>query len=152
MSDVSARNTTESGTGNTFQSLGTRARNCSGFRWLPGMLTVRGIRVVHACDGQGLVHGVSDDPYSDQDMWPLPHDAIPDLRDPCTLGGLLWLVREAEQDSELFSFRCSAGPHHGWGIESCGYYLVSGRRFETEAEALVSALEDAAEVVGWGEG
>jgi hypothetical protein len=59
--------------------LARRAVACKGWRWMPGMLTTEGMRVVVRC-------------FNDDNE---PDDDIPDLTDPATLGCLLALVREA---------------------------------------------------------
>ena len=94
--------------------LGRRAVACKGWRWMPGMLTDDGQRVLHA-DGGSMFAGVGSGhdadgygPFESRNM-------LPDFRDPATLGCLLALVREA------------------WGL---GLGL-------TEAAALVAALEAA---------
>ena len=67
-----------------------------------------------------------------------PADAEPDLTDPATLGCLLALVREAYADP-AFCIQCVAGY---WYEDSDKRELVP-RSNETEAEALVAALEAA---------
>lgn len=64
----------------------------------------------------------------------------PDLTDPATLGCLLALVRAAWQDPYL----CVVGePITGWRIDAAVPGVASLYGFDTEAEALVRALEAA---------
>jgi hypothetical protein len=105
-------------------ALGRRAVACKGWRWMPGMLA----HFEH--DGRRVRVGMPD-------AWG-SSTAVPDLTDPATLGCLLALVRRAWGQDDLVAFRfnpdwCAEvtpkdGQHHA-------FYG------DTEAEALVSALE-----------
>ena len=80
----------------------------------------------------------------------LPQGAIPDLDDPATLGCLLALVRAAWKDEGCapvvasytfesgYRWRVVGGHHHG-----SGFMAMSKKHYQTEAEALVAALEAA---------
>ena len=59
---------------------------------------------------------------------------LPDLTDPCTLGGLLSLVREAWGMPRLVAIPQPDGEWSVWGLASVASDI-------TEAAALVSALE-----------
>lgn len=149
-------------------TLGRRAVACRGWRWLPGMLTLflhrvhRGapageegtrdtVEVMSARIAADGVHRIiEDDPNGDEAVGYLQPTArnalaaqrdhqrheVPDFRDPCTVGGLLALVREAWGDPHL----CVVNhrPEHWQVLSSKG-----GLTRESEAEALVSALEAA---------
>lgn len=75
---------------------------------------------------------------------------VPDFREPTTMGCLLHLVREAWGDPDI-SVQCSrpiapdmSGRRGGWIVIDGKRRLVfAGRHTETEAEALVAALEAA---------
>ena len=70
-----------------------------------------------------------------------PHETandLPDLTDPCTLGGLLALVREAWGQT-----LCACRHPCGWLIGSPQHPDHLGDIFDSEAEALVAALEAA---------
>ena len=80
------------------QALARRAVACAG--WRPGMRTTCG-RIVYAIE-RGCPLGVRmDDRRVRPDCAAIPHDALPDLNDPATLGCLLALVREAWQDPTI---------------------------------------------------
>lgn len=137
------------------EDLARRAVACKGWRWMPGMLAIhpnwRGYRVSHvgltgmhgACRYASPMGGV------EWAVVPLPvptsSDVLPDLTDPATLGCLLALVREAWGDPAL-SVTAGYGkdrkvewdvehPHPDSLPEALWTY------FDTEAEALVAALE-----------
>lgn len=119
--------------------LARRAVACKGWKWMPGMRTLNAMRVVH-----------------DPDLWPdrpcalregcwidtAPprplNDDLPDLSDAATLGCLLALVREAWGDPRAY-VRASFGWE--WITDYCVEKWPPGG--ETEAEALVAALEAA---------
>jgi len=160
-------NTTTSGTETTPPSLAKRLVNCRHFRWLPGMRCTHrwagGIRVladesgeqseayvvlpdadgnaVMAIDVTGIMGGFPDAGSA--------YPFLPDLTDPATLGCLLALVREVVQDPGLH-VRCMLpyAPDMS-GRTPPPWLLYSGRgarwgdRHDTEAEALVVALETA---------
>lgn len=68
------------------------------------------------------------------------HDtALPDLTDPATLGCLLALVREAWEGQTL----CACRHPCGWLIGSPQHPDYLGDIYDTEAAALVAALEAA---------
>tara|TARA_R110000782_G_scaffold54588_1_gene115352 strand:- start:202 stop:564 length:363 start_codon:yes stop_codon:yes gene_type:complete len=65
----------------------------------------------------------------------------PDLASPATLGCLLALVREAWDDTSISVRRDQ--DFEGWWVESANGYVPSSFAWDSEAEALVSALESA---------
>jgi hypothetical protein len=70
---------------------------------------------------------------------PTSSEVLPDLSDPCTLGGLLALVREAWDDQTLAA---RFDDEHGhWAVD--GNRQSECSRGDTEAAALVAALEAA---------
>lgn len=136
--------------------LAQRAVACKGWLWLPGMRLRslrRYLRIV-GCNADGSYRLSWDDPgrpvegdtYTIEDL----AKATPDLRDPATLGCLLYLVRGAWADegvaavvaSYTFEFgyrwRVVGGHHHG-----SRFMAMSQQHFQTEDEALVAALEAA---------
>ena len=126
-------------------ALARRAVACKAFAWAPGMAAVDGNGWVWRLgeDGfwrhaRGLYNGREYEPNLDP-----PRDAIPDLSDACTLGGLLSLVREAWGEPLLYAVPVGDGL---WMVPKIGPFgmpvPISGTRYSRgEAEALVSALE-----------
>lgn len=112
--------------------LSTRAYKCKHFRWLPGM---RWLAVAVDDDGIAYFDGGEGRAWCEQ-----PKDeAVPDLDDPATIGGLLALVRKAWGDPGIGIRRRTSG---AWQVIRPG----SERSIcteDTEAEALVAALENA---------
>ena len=123
------------------EQLSQRAIACKRWRWMPGMLSNKGLRVT-GCDDDGYVVGYYENmSYFDACV----PDSLPDLRDPATLGCLLALVRE------------SWGPEATVSVNISGFWAVGGARIQkgksaghtinlgiwksTELDALVSALE-----------
>ena len=116
-------------------ALSRRVVACKGWRWMPGMLTDEGRRVMQVWpDNLGIKWSHLLDNRVVRDA-----DALPDLTDPATLGCLLALVREAGGDP----FLCPAADREtGWWLN--GYAAVDYlQSYRTEAEALVAALEGA---------
>ena len=112
--------------------LAKRAVACEGWRWMPGMLPL---------DGTGFsnrILRVRDDGMPIDGHGALP-DALPDLTDPCTVGGLLALVRVAWGDEHLHVGRRIAG----WGVWTSASTPLPQcvGKGDTEAGALVVALE-----------
>ena len=114
----------------TLDDLARRAVACKRWRWLPGMLTTDGIRLVRV-DPDEYSIGYSTGGY----VWALNADALPDLTDAATLGCLLALVREAHGDVVWLHHDCCV-----WVV--CGLPEDPGGS-DTQAEALVVALESA---------
>ena len=103
--------------------LARRAVACPGWRWLPGMRYTLPTTSLHGRWKPGLS----------------PH-IMPDLSDPCTLGGLLALVREAWGCPHL----SVVGTSEDWRIDAEGVVGVRDlHSYKSEAEALVAALEAA---------
>lgn len=105
------------------RDLARRAVACKGWRWLPGM-----------------TYWI--DPWRADRF----DHCLPDLTDPCTLGGLLALVREA-WGAECYTLLDSA-----WGVyrragryghDSSDTIAWGDEGYATEVEALVAALEAA---------
>ena len=133
-----------------FEELGRRAVACKMWRWMPGMLAVH-----HQDYGNnGLDGRVIEIDDKEGPMWigwgdlylPLFEGSWPDLRDPATVGCLLYRVRDVwpaattnwanflDEDRKIVS---RWAVHKGLGHDA-GLYLYS-----TEAAALVAALEGA---------
>lgn len=122
--------------------LARRAVACEGWRWLPGMRWVVA-RAAPLEDYGGRIHdGVRRAPDG---------PGLPDLSDPATLGCLLALVREAwAAPYAQASPRLTGNPTRGVGWVAYLNDDEADRRFrgETEAEALVAALEAASAAGG----
>jgi hypothetical protein len=124
----------------TLTDLGRRAVACSGWRWMPGMMTaaddvVCAIRV--GWIDAGTVHGRSPthgDRYGEVGNERL----LPDLSDAATLGCLLALVREAYGEPRAYTRPDETDG--GWWLEG---EIIHHGSSSTEAGALVAALEAA---------
>jgi len=111
-------------------ALAKRAVACKGWRWMPGML-------IHAAGTAYRVPDRDHDPGA-EDWW--RKYTHPDLTDPATLGCLLALVREAHSVPFL-QVSVKISRQHGYQFD--GHPHHRGQWVDSEAEALVSALEDA---------
>jgi len=136
--------------------LNERAVMSKGWRWMPGMLTMDGVRI-YAVEGE-FFDGFDDD--SEYNEHPVAALEWPDLTDPATRGCLLALVREAWRCPTVYvrqsSCRRASDGVLAW--EVCDLWLdaeackalgipregsVGSWGYSTEAEALVGALEAA---------
>ena len=123
------------------EELARRAVACKRWRWMPGMLSAKGLRVTRR-DSDGYVVGYYEDlSYIAECV----AGTLPDLSDPATLGCLLALVRKAW------------GPDASVSVNMSGFWAVGGATVlsgkgkgasinlgiwkSSELEALVAALE-----------
>lgn len=143
------------------EELARYAVTLKGWKWLPGMVDINGIRILYVRPN-GEVRTVFDE--GGYDAW-LAHrtligastnvgDHIPDFRDPATLGCLLAPVREAWGDrgigivAEWRPGRGAVSPVTLWGLSGSyphgsTFRDVARVQHPTEAHALVAALEAA---------
>jgi hypothetical protein len=114
--------------------LARRAVACNGWRWMPGMLVVGSQR-----------HGEWPFRVCHLSALTLRDDlgALPDFTDPATLGCLLALVREAWGDPSLSVLFDHDGCKWRVGRWEDDGLALRCRPADTEAEALVAALEAA---------
>jgi len=133
-------------------ALGRRAVACKGWRWMAGMLTHDGYRMIWCSETEREWAGPS---FSEAGMaWRYARihgeSSLPDLTDPATLGCMFALVREAwgcvvvtSPDYDYDDDEARQGPNVvGWrAVETVRWMWVGGGT--TEAEALVVALESA---------
>ena len=96
-------------------ALAKRAVACKAWRWLPGMRA----------------------PDADGSAYPF----LPDLTDPATLGCLLAMVRKAWGDPLICIAVDNTGC--GWWLDGWADSRVPSKLHDTEAEALLAALEAA---------
>ena len=124
------------------QALARRAVACEGWRWLPGMAAVDR----HGVRGRILI--IEDLQYNVANRagasWLTEKQigrCLPDLTDPATLGCLLALVRAAWATPAIWAEPTHDGACEVW-VYAGGECLLHGF-YQTEAEALVAALEAA---------
>jgi hypothetical protein len=113
------------------EELARRAIACKRWRWMPGMLSVKGLRVVRRDDDRYVIGY-----YANRESLSERVVDLPDLSDPATLGCLLSLVREAWGKPNLYAR--PEGDYWRMWAEEPGAFV-----FTTEAAALVAALEGA---------
>ena len=122
-----------------YKALGERAVKCKRWRWVPGMKTLCGIRVM---DGShDWLSGHLPGPTTKGGGWvdTKSQGYFPDLSDSATVGGLTGLVRDVLRRPNLC---CYPLPIRGlWYID------LDNSRFSasTEPESLIAALESAAD-------
>jgi len=121
-----------------WEALGRRAVACKHWRLLPGMLDTFGYRLL-AIEGNKALFA-----HREDICWFNAWDSdTPDLTDPATIGCLLALVREAWGEPSIATYPrvTSDGRVDGWRVS--WWYRTSSEWQESEAEALVAALEAA---------
>jgi hypothetical protein len=132
--------------------LSRRLVKCKHFRWMEGMKTVSGARVLAVKDDDLVIDEINDNAPAFRPRLPSferlkASDELPDLTDPATLGCLLHLVREAwgepwvgfaaEPDDEgVDRWYPFSSRWHG-----NQFFDDDAPAYRTEAEALVAALE-----------
>jgi hypothetical protein len=130
-------------------ALARRAVACKGWRWMGGML--RCSPVLEKAyfkwepDVMPTERVQDEDPFTDADQrWSNASDAwvqmIPVLTDPATLGCLLALVREAHA-VQFLQVSVKISREHGYQFDCHPHHR--GQWVDSEAEALVAALEEA---------
>jgi hypothetical protein len=133
-------------------TLSRRAVACPGWRWLAGMLDQHGRRIIDVNTGRNegipvewadaIACGVVEMYEHPDDARAEWADAVPDLTDPCTLGGLEALVRDRWGDGAHASPDRGRNPNPDWWVWRKiidGWTVVA--RGPTRAAALVAALE-----------
>ena len=140
-----------------FRELSERLVACKHFKWMPGMLAIRS----NGCEYRVCQVVFGDEEYPKGRIangwgdWGCFNNATPDLTDPATLGCLLFLVREAWKDPAIATSDLVGYDGYNWvtiiNTEHLDLQLPHTRHGvtyfcgETEAEALVVALEAANE-------
>lgn len=134
-------------------ALGRRAKRCARWKWAPGMLVfapaLRGAGVPETGPLYArLASADGHEGWRRLGLVDLDSEEVPDLRDPATLGCLLALVRDAWPTAPATTARHGVwsehrGHHHAWTCSYCTGGNWQQAHGETEAEAMVAALEAA---------
>lgn len=121
-----------------------RAVACKHWRWMPGMRTSEGWRVIRgSTESRCWAYDENPENWQVADNY-IQDGTLPDLSDPATLGCLLALVREAHNAPAAYlmgSVSKQWTVHHF--AEPEGYWKPLSKWQPTEAAALVAALEAA---------
>ena len=119
------------------EDLGRCAVACKHWRWMPGMLLLPHLDGCECCEDRNFPRRAARLPA----VFTTDID-VPDLSDPATLGCLLALVREAWKDptASVWYDDTQWGDGQQW-IQRASYQCRC--EYDTEAEALVAALEAA---------
>jgi hypothetical protein len=123
------------------EALARRAVACGHWRWMPGMLTTDGLRILEGGTDYVIGHRFGETRRGGGWFDGESTGLLPDFSDPATLGCLLALVREAWGDPRLALVPMSVGR---WAIQTEEMDYSEPACIErTGAEALVKALEAA---------
>lgn len=87
------------------------------FRWMPGMRTITGQRVVQV-DTDGYSRAAAKGYFGDWQVADVALDALPDLRDPATLGCVLALVRQAYAPALIGVVPWCDGERVAWRVDA----------------------------------
>jgi len=123
--------------------LGRRAVACKGWRWMAGMKTTAGDRVLGYFEAPvcSRGNGLNDGGWM-QDDTPQPYtEIIPDLEDHATLGCLLALVRSAHNDPTITTLYIAGRWEIRCDLVDAAISLAEIGPVGGEAELLISALE-----------
>jgi hypothetical protein len=127
-----------------------RAVACKRWRWMPGMLSDEGSRILSVSGRMVTTSVLEVFRDNEHDDWDRRHESAdialfrtdwPDLNDPATLGCLFALVREAWDPSASIVRRADGWTLETWNTDNFLPDWPLGRAYPTEAEALVAALE-----------
>jgi len=116
--------------------LARRAVACPKWRWMPGMRTTEGIRIVHDPSRFPGACALRDGGWTPRLLDP---GALPDLTDPATLGCLLALVQKARREPTYLP--TLVGIVDKWVISPPITWRQT--RYDSYAAVLVAALEAA---------
>jgi len=122
--------------------LAKRAVICKGWRWMPGMRTQSGLRLVVVWGTYNTASVLSDGIDDAHSETVSLVEELPDITDPATLGCLLSLVREARGEPTYLP-TCLDSIEEAWVIEAPSRDRQT--RYGNYASVLLSALRKAGE-------